>query len=267
MSRPSRRPASTPDTETSEFQTLRDELRVRLHLASKEAQRQWEGIEERLVELERSLEQHSGGARAAASDVAVSVARVFRDFMVRHLPESGPTLAPVHDAMRTRVQICFPEDTLARAAQIMWEKDVGCLPVCEPGRKVVAMLTDRDISMAAFMQWKHLAETTVESAMSRGVSTCSPDDDLARAEEIMRANQVRRLPVVDDNGVLVGLLSLGDVARYVRQHSPRGNSPVAQQRVADTLAAICEPRFHSIPPPPPPPSSSESPSQAPDDRH
>lgn len=257
MSRPSRRPASTPDTETSEFQTLRDELRVRLHLASKEAQRQWEVIEERLLELERSLEQQSVGARGAATDVAVSVARMFHEFMLRHLPETGPTRAPVHDAMRTRVQICAPGDTLARAAQIMWDKDVGCLPVCEPGRKVVAMLTDRDISMAAFMQWKHLAETTVESAMSRGVRTCSPDDELGRAEEIMRANQVRRLPVVDANGMLVGLLSLGDIARYVRRHSPRGNSTLAQQRVADTLAAICEPRFNSIPPPPPP-SSPES---------
>jgi CBS-domain-containing membrane protein len=87
--------------------------------------------------------------------------------------------------------------------------------------------------------------------MSRGVCTCSPDDELGHAEDLMRANQVRRLPVVDANGVLVGLLSLGDVARYVRQHSPRANGSLAQQRVAETLAAICEPRFHSIPPPPP----------------
>jgi CBS domain-containing protein len=253
MSRPSRRPASTPDTEVSEFESLRDELRGRLRLASKEAQRQWEGIEERLVELERSLEQQGSGVRTTASDVAVAVARVFRDFMLRHLPESGPIRAPVHDAMRTRVYTCSPDDTLARAAQLMWEKDLGCLPVCGPGRKVVAMLTDRDISMAAFMQWKHLSEALVESAMSKGARTCSPDDDLGRAEDIMRESQVRRLPVVDDQGVLVGLLSLGDVARYVRQHTPRGsvNGNLAQQRLAETLAAICEPRFHSIPPPPP----------------
>jgi CBS domain-containing protein len=153
--------------------------------------------------------------------------------------------------MRTRVLICAPDDTLARAAQLMWEKDVGCLPVCGPGRKAVAMLTDRDISMAAFMQWKHLAEVPVENAMSKGLHGCSPDDELAQAEEIMRRNQVRRLPVLDDDGVLVGLLSLGDIARYVRQHSPRQNGTLAQQRLAETLAAICEPRFHSIPPPPP----------------
>jgi CBS domain-containing protein len=176
-------------------------------------------------------------------------------------PASSPDLegselalfrAPVHDAMRTRVYICTPEDTLARAAQLMWEKDLGCLPVCGPGRKALAMLTDRDISMAAFMQWKHLAEASVESAMSRSLCACSPDDELGQAEEIMRANQVRRLPVVDAAGVLVGLLSLGDVARYVRQHSSSTSGTIAQQRLADTLAAICEPRFHSIPPPPPP---------------
>src|SRR5882724_7457366 len=243
MSRPSRRPASTPDTEASEFQTLRDELRVRLHLASKEAQQQWEVIEQHLLELEHGLENQRGAVRDAASGVAVSVARVFRDFMLRHLPDSGPIRAPVHDAMRTRVYVCTPEDTLARAAQIMWEKDVGCLTVCGPTRKALAMLTDRDISMAAFMQWKHLAEASVESAMSRNLCTCSPDDELGQAEDIMRANQVRRLPVVDAQGVLVGLLSLGDVARYVRQHSPRQTGGQAQQRLAETLAAICEPRF------------------------
>jgi CBS domain-containing protein len=155
--------------------------------------------------------------------------------------------------MRRRVYACSPEDTLARAAQLMWEKDLGCFVVCGPDRKALAMLTDRDISMAAFMQWKHLAEASVESAMSRHLCACSPDDDLGQAEELMRVNQVRRLPVVDEQGVLIGLLSLGDVARYVRQHSPRGASTDAQQRLAETLAAICEPRFHSIPPPPPAP--------------
>src|SRR5690606_38440112 len=115
------------------------------------------------------------------------------------------------------------------------------------------MLTDRDISMTAFLKWKHLSDALVESAISQGVRTCSPDDELGHAEDIMRESQVRRLPVVDENGVLVGLLSLGDVARYVRQHSPRANGNQAQQRLAETLAAICEPRFHSIPPPPPGP--------------
>jgi CBS domain-containing protein len=249
MTRSSRRPASH-DHEATDFESLRDDLRTRLKLASKEAQRQWELLEERLLDLEHGLEEQSEGVRDTASDVAISVARVFRDFMLRHLPDSGPFRAPVHDAMRTRVQICAPDDTLARAAQLMWEKDVGCLPVCGPDRQAIAMLTDRDVAMAAFTQWKHLAEATVASAMSRTLYSCSPDDELGQAEEIMRSKQVRRLPVVDAQGALVGLLSLGDVARYVGQHG-RTASGQAQQRIAETLAAICEPRFHSIPPPAP----------------
>jgi len=249
MTRPSRRPSS-PDTEATDFESLRSDLRTRLKLASKEAQRQWELIEERLLELEHGLEQQSQGVRDTASDVAISIARVFRDFMLRHLPDSGPFRAPVHDAMRTRVHICAPEETLARAAQLMWEKDVGCLPVCGPDRRVVAMITDRDVAMAAFTQWKHLAEVTVASAMSGSLYTCSPDDELGAAEEVMRSRQVRRLPVVDAQGLLVGLLSLADISRYVRQHA-RAASGHAQQRIAETLASICEPRFHSIPPPPP----------------
>jgi CBS domain-containing protein len=221
-------------------------------LASKEAQRQWEALELRLIELERGLEGQRSGVREAASDVATSIARMFRDLMVRHGEGTGPAQAPVHDAMRTRVYFVAPEDTLARAAQLMWEKDLGCLPVCGAGRKAIAMLTDRDISMASFVQWKHLSEISVESVMSRALHTCSPDDELARAEDIMKKFQVRRLPVVDAEGTLVGLLSLGDVARYVWQHSPRHSSSQAQQKLAETLAAICEPRFHSIPPPPPP---------------
>lgn len=248
MSRPSRRPQSSPDLGGSELEGLLSELRSRLQLASKEAQRQWELMEERLLELER------GVVRGAAGDVAVSMARVFRDLLLRHTPDNGFFRAPVHDAMRTRVHVCSPEDTLARAAQVMWDKDLGCLPVCGPGRRPLAMLTDRDICMAAFMQWKHLAEVNVESAMSTGVITCSPDDELVQAEEIMRLHQVRRLPVVDEQGVLVGLLSLGDVARYVHQRSSSySDGTPAQQRLAETLAAICEPRFHSIPPPPPAP--------------
>jgi CBS domain-containing protein len=251
MSRPIRRPQSSPDLEGSELESLLSELRSRLQLASKEAQRQWEHLEGRLLELQQGEAQRVG-VREAAGDVATSVARVFRDLLLRHTADNGFFRAPVHDAMRTRVHVCTPEDTLARAAQLMWDKDLGCLPVCGPGRRPIAMLTDRDICMATFTQWKHLAEVSVESAMSHTLFTCSPDDELAHAEEIMRRHQVRRLPVVDAHGVLVGLLSLGDVALYVHQRSSHSNGTPAQQRLAETLAAICEPRFHSIPPPPPP---------------
>ncbi len=251
MTRPSRRPAAMPDF--SELQTLRDELRMRLHLASKEAKQQWDQIEQRLLELERLLENEGGNAKGAASEVAMAVTRAFTDFMLRHLPSSGPAKAPVHDAMRKRVYTVTADDTLAAAAQIMWEKDIGCLPVVDEEGRAIAVITDRDICMATFVQWVHLGESYVASAMSRTVCTCSPDDEIGVAAEIMRKNQVRRLPVVDALGKPVGLLSLGDIARYVKLHTPRGTTNLSEMQVADAFVAVCEPRFRSIPPPPPSP--------------
>jgi CBS domain-containing protein len=252
MTRPSRRPTAVPDL--SELQTLRDELRLRLHLASKEAKQQWDLIEQRLLELERLLENEGGSLKGAASDLAMAVTRAFTDFMARNLPTSGPAKAPVHDAMRKRVFTVTPDDTLAAAAQLMWEKDIGALVVVDDTKKVIGAITDRDICMAAFVQWVHLSESFVASAMSDNVYTCSPDDELGAAAEIMRKNQVRRLPVVDAAGAVVGLISLGDIARYVRLHTPRGASNLSQAQVNDTFVAVCEPRFRSIPPPSPSPT-------------
>jgi CBS domain-containing protein len=248
MSRNSRRPSAPPDG--SELHTLRDELRVRLHLASREAKQQWENIETKLLNLERQLERHGDGARTAASELTLAVARTFRDFMARHLPDGGPSRAPVHDVMRVRVHTCQPGDTLARAAQLMWEKDVGCLPVVAEGRKATAMITDRDICMASFTQWVHLENALVSSAMSRALISCSPDEPISAAEELMRRYQVRRLAVLDAEGVLVGLISIGDIARYLRSHTSPGSVTTSQAELADTLAAICEPRFASMAPPP-----------------
>jgi CBS domain-containing protein len=152
--------------------------------------------------------------------------------------------------MRVRVHTCSPRDTLARAAQLMWEKDVGCLPVVSENDQVVAVITDRDICMASFTQWAHLSDALVSSAMSRTLCACSPDDPISAVEELMRRNQVRRVVVVAENGALVGLISIGDIARYVRSHTVRGSVSLSQAEVADTVAAICEPRFASIAPPP-----------------
>src|SRR6185503_14599199 len=105
----------------------------------------------------------------------------FSDFMLRHLPSGGPAKAPVHDAMRKRVHTITPDHTLADAAQLMWEKDIGCLPVVNEEGRAIGMITDRDICMAAFVQWVHLSESYVTSAMSRTICTCSPDDEIAAA--------------------------------------------------------------------------------------
>lgn len=79
---------------------------------------------------------------------------------------------------------------------------------------VVGMVTDRDVCMAAYTQGQALAATLVNTAMAKAFYTCAPGDSVADTEVIMKGRQVRRLPVVDDAGHLVGLLSLNDIARH-----------------------------------------------------
>ena len=157
----------------------------------------------------------------------------------------------VKDLMTPDAKAISITESLAEAAREMWENDCGALPVVKDGRKVVGMITDRDICMASFTQWAHLSDALVSGAMSQSLCACSPDDPISTAEELMRQSQVRRVAVIDGAGALVGLISIGDIARYVRSHTSRGAMSLAQAEVADTVAAICEPRFASIAPPPP----------------
>ena len=240
--------SNTQGSVLAELAQLRDELRVRLHLAGLEVRAQWESVEPKLLGLERSLEQQGEGAFEAAGELAVEVVKAFRDFSVRS-QESAPSQVPVHDIMRVRVYTCSQSDTLHRAAQIMWEKDCGCLPVVDEGRVVRAVITDRDICMAALTQGVALTDTSVASAMSRSLSVCSPDDSVESVKELMREAQIRRVPVADANGVLIGMVSLADIARYLRPRGPKAQGSISQ--LIDTLAAISEPRARpSVLPPP-----------------
>src|SRR5512140_1269573 len=117
----------------------------------------------------------------------------------------------IAELMTMDVATCAPSDSLTRAAQLMWERDCGCVPVID-GSKVVGMITDRDICMAAMMQGKAPAQLKVEQVMSREVFFCAPDDSVDQASKVMQQRQVRRLPVLDGSGKLVGIVSLNDFA-------------------------------------------------------
>jgi CBS domain-containing protein len=145
----------------------------------------------------------------------------------------------VRDAMSSDPSACSSTDTLEQATRILWEMDVGCVPVVNEEGTPVAMLTDRDICMAAYTSGKPIHMLHVQSAMSRGVFSCKDSDSVAQAEHIMRNWQVRRLPVVDARDQLVGVLSLNDIVRS-RTASKVGR---VKERVVgdvvDTLNAIC----------------------------
>lgn len=145
----------------------------------------------------------------------------------------------VKELMSGDVKTCRPEDALAEAARIMWDHECGIVPVVDGEGRLAGVISDRDIAMAAYLQGRALHETVVSSAMSRAAYTCRPEDPLTQAEEVMRERQVRRLPVVDAKGRVVGLLSLNDLARAGSLE--RGKVPLDE--VGKTLAAICLPRL------------------------
>jgi CBS domain-containing protein len=152
----------------------------------------------------------------------------------------------VGQLMTQNVRACHPDDTLNTAAQIMWDNDCGCVPVVDADRRVVGMLTDRDICMAAYTQGGSLRMLRVSSAMSEKVYSCKPEDTLAAAEELMREKMIRRLPVTDAQGHLVGIISLNDVAREAEGERARPRKDVTADEVGLTLAAICRPRLPSV---------------------
>jgi CBS domain-containing protein len=136
------------------------------------------------------------------------------------------------------VQTCQPDDTLRTAARIMCESDRGCVPVVDEWNRVVGMLTDRDICVAAYRHNQPLAELRVASVMATRIFACAPGESLGKAEAIMRDHQVRRLPVVSPVGELLGLLSLTDIAREADRERGQPVREVTWTEVGYTLLSV-----------------------------
>lgn len=116
----------------------------------------------------------------------------------------------VAEIMSRTVKTVAPETTIQEAARIMADADVGALPVAAADR-LVGMITDRDIAIRAVAMGKGL-ETPVSDVMTPDVLYCHEDEDIGHISANMAENQVRRLPVVDADKRLVGIISLADVA-------------------------------------------------------
>jgi CBS domain-containing protein len=122
----------------------------------------------------------------------------------------------VREIMTTPVKTLNPEDTLNCAAKLMRDHALGCVPIVSVGGKLVGVLTDRDISLAAYEFGEALWKLRIAESMHTPVFTCRADDSIEEAARIMRAHRVRRLPVVDDAGKPIGMISLDDLAHASR---------------------------------------------------
>jgi CBS domain-containing protein len=144
----------------------------------------------------------------------------------------------VESVMSKNIATCSPQQSLNDAARIMWERDCGIVPVTDGEGRIMGVVTDRDVAIAAYTKGRRLSEIGIGDVMSRTVAWCRPSDSVGDAERKMQQAQVHRLPVVDEVGALLGVLSLVDIALATR----RGPEKVRPGEVGETLAAIRRPR-------------------------
>ncbi len=128
--------------------------------------------------------------------------------------------------------------SMADAARMMYERNVGCVPVTDGARKLAGIVTDRDIAMTACSQDRALSQLSVRDAMTSFVQTISQDASLTEAERLMRDLRVRRLPVVDESGRCVGMLSVDDIVVAAARRQDLGEDGLAPMDIVETLAAV-----------------------------
>ncbi len=144
----------------------------------------------------------------------------------------------VEEQMMKNIRSCRTSDSLATAAKVLWDNDCGCVPVIDDDDRLHGMLTDRDICMAAFTTGKSLAELQVGDVMAKDVASTWPSESLEEAELTMRVHAVRRLPVLDEQNRLVGLLTCNDLIRWVDDGGANGSVRHAAVHLVHTLATI-----------------------------
>jgi len=144
----------------------------------------------------------------------------------------------VQDIMTSDVQCCGPATNLAAAAKMMWDSDCGALPVLNVQGQVMSMITDRDICMAATTKNKPAWDITVWETVSGKAHTCHMSDDVHTALDIMKREKVRRLPVVDEDGVLQGIVAMNDFVLLAGE-AKGGKAPaLSYEDVVRTMKAI-----------------------------
>jgi len=136
----------------------------------------------------------------------------------------------VKEVMTRSAQCIGPDATLQEAAEKMKSLDVGALPVCDNDR-LSGMLTDRDIAVRSVCEGHDTRTKRVRDAMTAGVIWCNEDQDVADAARLMKEKQIRRLPVLNQDKRLVGIISLGDLAVETGDERLAGN----------TLEAVSDP--------------------------
>lgn len=131
------------------------------------------------------------------------------------------------------VKVCqvTPETNIKEVAKLMQENKVGCIPVCNDN-KVCGIVTDRDLVLRGMACGKNIDTTKVSDIMTCNPCTCSEDDDIEKAEDLMAENQIKRIPVCDNNNNIVGMLSIGNLFQ--------NHEDLDEDELCYTLECICK---------------------------
>ncbi len=121
------------------------------------------------------------------------------------------------DIMTSDPVFVAPDESVQKAAELMKSKHVGPIPVVDREKKVVGIVTDRDLAIKIVAEGREPRKTTVADVMSREPVTCGPNDDVEQLIEAMEEHQVRRIPIVDENCRLVGIVAQADIAIRMRE--------------------------------------------------
>lgn len=144
----------------------------------------------------------------------------------------------VQDVMTRSPTTCLLQDSLQTVAQRLWERDCGCLPVVDPDGRALAMITDRDVCMAAWSTGLPLQDLQVGPAMSKELVSCRAQEEVSAASARMAKHGVRRMPVLDANGVVIGIVSLNDLAlSAAKEPQARGGNTGETMRVLTAVSA------------------------------
>lgn len=147
----------------------------------------------------------------------------------------------IKEIMHSEIKSCSAETYLDAVALEMWNNDCGAIPIVDPEYKPIGIVTDRDIAMVSALQHKPLWEIqSIDIAQNRTLYTCKIDDDIFDALESMKTHRIRCLPVVDEHGQLVGILSMDDLISYTENHERTQKTALPENTTATALKALAD---------------------------
>lgn len=149
----------------------------------------------------------------------------------------------VKDVMTPHPQTIWLTESLADAASMMWEYDCGVLPIVKD-QQVIGMITDRDICMATAIRQSNPATVSVEEVMTGQVFGVKPEDNIDQALQVMQQHQIRRVPVINPDGELKGILSMNDIVLHAKAPEAAEKDSIGYDEVVKTYQAICQ---HPVP--------------------